>query len=110
MLKHLPNALTLLPDPHAVHCAWAVWLTWDGPSRYSGAASIFAAGLFVLAALTDLFDGNGGQAFNARSKFGRLIDPIAKQAAGGLPLVAPVDFRGEAELPAFWPSDCCRQP
>jgi phosphatidylglycerophosphate synthase len=40
-----------------------------------------------VAALTDLFDGMAARAFNAHSKFGRLIDPIADKAIVGLPLI-----------------------
>lgn len=102
MLKHLPNALTLLRLVLTPFIAWAVWLTWDGPSRYSEAASILAAGLFVLAALTDLFDGMAARAFNAHSKFGRLIDPIADKLLVGLPLIVLSIFAVRFGW-MFWP-------
>jgi CDP-diacylglycerol--glycerol-3-phosphate 3-phosphatidyltransferase len=85
MLKHLPNALTLLRLVLAPVVAWAVWRAADGGDR---AWAIAAFCLFVVAALTDLFDGMAARAFNAGSKFGRIIDPIADKALVGLPLIA----------------------
>lgn len=45
-----------------------------------------ASVLFVVAAITDLFDGMIARAFDAHSKFGRIIDPIADKMLVGLPL------------------------
>lgn len=109
MLKHVPNALTLL---RLVLAPVVVWFFWQGvagsmnppPQPYTyqepAAAAAFtqylnsvafdltmAATLFILAALTDAFDGMAARAFNAHSKFGRLIDPIADKAIVGLPLI-----------------------
>ena len=75
MLKHLPNALTLLRLVLAPVIAWLMWTALDLPSRghvatdelfreiagYHAAAAL----LFVVAALTDLFDGIAARAFNA---------------------------------------------
>lgn len=84
MLKHLPNALTLLRLVLAPVVAWAIWQDYADPD---GAWAIIAAALFIVAALTDLFDGMAARAFNAHSKFGRVIDPIADKALVGLPLI-----------------------
>lgn len=107
-MKHLPNALTLLRLVLAPVVAWFFWMgavaPGDAPQAMSAndaeAALAFtqylkaiafnltlAAVLFVVAALTDLFDGMAARAFNAHSKFGRLIDPIADKAIVGLPLI-----------------------
>jgi CDP-diacylglycerol--glycerol-3-phosphate 3-phosphatidyltransferase len=108
-MKHLPNALTLL---RLVLAPVVVWLFWmgavspgelptvvTGPEDVSAAKAFtqhlktialnmtLAAILFGVAALTDLFDGLAARAFNAHSKFGRLIDPIADKAIVGLPLI-----------------------
>jgi hypothetical protein len=108
-MKHLPNALTLL---RLVLAPVVVWLFWMGavspgqlppvvtaPEDVSAAKAFtqylrtialnvtLAAILFGVAALTDLFDGMAARAFNAHSKFGRLIDPIADKAIVGLPLI-----------------------
>ena len=98
MLKHIPNALTLI---RLILAPVIAWLSWEGVyiSGYSevidsatyhwGETSLtIAAILFVIAALTDLFDGMAARAFNAQSKFGRIIDPIADKALVGLPLIA----------------------
>jgi CDP-diacylglycerol--glycerol-3-phosphate 3-phosphatidyltransferase len=102
MLKHLPNALTTLRLLLAPLVAWAVWEAYALPAQavasapesfngeLSGAQiwSLLAAGLFVLAAFTDLFDGMAARALNADSKIGRILDPIADKALVGLPLIA----------------------
>ncbi len=91
MLKHLANALTLLRLVLAPVVAWALWqalvLNGDGAQADSDAWALAAAGLFILAALTDLFDGMAARAFNGESKFGRIIDPIADKLLVGLPLI-----------------------
>lgn len=98
MLKHIPNALTLIRLVLAPVIAWFFWSALAMPEN-AGAiddsvlfhnianALTLAAALFVIAALTDFFDGMAARAFNAHSKFGRMIDPIADKALVGLPLI-----------------------
>lgn len=97
MLKQIPNALTLLRLILAPVIAWLFWLAVTPPleadtlsagKEAQGGYALAAAILFVIAALTDLFDGMAARAFDAHSKFGRLIDPIADKALVGLPLIA----------------------
>src|SRR5690349_12937880 len=90
MLKHVPNALTILRLVLAPVIAVAVWLAYAVSSETAQVPlwPILALGLFVLAALTDLVDGIAARALNAESKFGRIIDPIADKALVGLPLIA----------------------
>lgn len=89
MLKHLPNTLTLARLFLAPIIAWAVWQTnRPGGDDSAHVWAVAAAVLFVVAALTDLFDGMAARAFDADSKFGRMIDPIADKALVGLPLIA----------------------
>lgn len=116
MLKHLPNALTLLRLILAPLVAWAVWQAYAMPveaasrnpqnldAELSGAQgwALLAAGLFVFAALTDLFDGIAARALGADSKFGRLIDPIADKALVGLPLIAISIVAWKAQWPLWW--------
>lgn len=101
MIKQLPNALTLLRLVLAPLVAFAVWQSYAIPAAaVTNAPDAFvplkadaqgwalaAALMFVLAALTDLFDGMAARAFDAHSKFGRIIDPIADKALVGLPLI-----------------------
>jgi CDP-diacylglycerol--glycerol-3-phosphate 3-phosphatidyltransferase len=98
-MKHLPNALTLLRLVLAPVIAWLMWSAFtpaettsmfpDLQARILEIANTMtlAAILFVVAALTDLFDGMIARAFDAHSKFGRIIDPIADKALVGLPLL-----------------------
>ncbi|MEZ6030829.1 MAG: CDP-alcohol phosphatidyltransferase family protein [Hyphomonadaceae bacterium] len=100
MIKQLPNALTLLRLVLAPLVAAAVWQAFASPADAVSAQQTFApltataqgwalaaAIMFVLAALTDLFDGMAARALDAHSKFGRIIDPIADKALVGLPLI-----------------------
>jgi CDP-diacylglycerol--glycerol-3-phosphate 3-phosphatidyltransferase len=91
MLKQLPNALTLTRLVLAPLVAIAVWQAYAVSGEAAQAQQMWAlgaAGLFIVAALTDLFDGMAARALNADSKFGRLIDPIADKALVGFPLIA----------------------
>lgn len=63
---------------------------------------MWAAALFIVAALTDLFDGMAARAFDAHSKFGRLIDPIADKALVGLPLIAISIVAAREGWPLWW--------
>ena len=102
MLKHIPNALTLTRLILAPVIAWQMWQALVPPTLPPELALqdgdyyfvrpiedvarflTIAAALFIIAALTDFFDGIAARAFNAHSKFGRLIDPIAdKMLVGG---------------------------
>ncbi len=116
MLKHLPNALTLVRLILAPVVAWAVWQAYAMPNQAALAAAenfdaelsgaqtwaLTAAALFVFAALTDLFDGWAARALKADSKFGRLIDPIADKALVGLPLIAISIVAWRAEWLLWW--------
>ncbi|MDP3492229.1 MAG: CDP-alcohol phosphatidyltransferase family protein [Hyphomonadaceae bacterium] len=101
MLKHLPNALTLLRLMLAPLIAWAVWQA-NVLNAGSQDWAMWAAALFIIAALTDLFDGMAARAFNAHSKFGRLIDPIADKALVGLPLIAISIVASRGDWPLWW--------
>jgi CDP-diacylglycerol--glycerol-3-phosphate 3-phosphatidyltransferase len=101
LLKQLPNALTLLRLVLAPVIAWAVWRAYAMPAdAWTGWAAL-AALLFVVAALTDFFDGMIARALDAHSKFGRLIDPIADKALVGLPLIAISVIAARAEWPLW---------
>jgi CDP-diacylglycerol--glycerol-3-phosphate 3-phosphatidyltransferase len=110
-MKHLPNALTLLRLVLAPVVAWLMWSSFevppappDFPGFARGAADLMTAAaiVFVVAALTDLFDGMIARAFNYHSKFGRIIDPIADKALVGLPLVTIAIVASMHVLPE-WP-------
>lgn len=111
-MKHLPNALTLLRLALAPVVAWyflqgfaaAMTPAQDVMRHLEFVAynMTIAAALFIVAALTDLFDGMIARAFDAHSKFGRLIDPIADKAIVGLPLIAIVVAMWLGHSP-LWP-------
>jgi cardiolipin synthase len=114
MIKHLPNALTVTRFILAPIVAYALYIALSlpldaasepltYPDRLDEAEgwALLAAGLFVFAALTDLFDGMAARALQTDSKFGRILDPIADKALVGLPLLAVSFHAYRADWP-FW--------
>lgn len=94
-MKHLPNALTASRLVLAPVIAWMVWLAYAAPAQSqnpqeSGAQTwaLLAFALFVLAALTDLVDGQLARLLKADTRLGRVLDPIADKVLVGLPLIA----------------------
>ena len=84
MLFNLPNMLTLsriIAIPLVVACfwldrGWAQWLSMI---------------LFVIAAVTDWFDGYFARRYHQISRFGRFLDPIADKLLVAAALVMLVD-------------------
>lgn len=102
MLKQIPNALTLARLILAPVIAYAIWEAYNSTDEAAQGWTIWSAVLFIVAALTDLFDGIAARAFDAHSKFGRLIDPIADKALVGLPLIALSIVAAQAPWPFWW--------
>src|SRR5689334_4711045 len=109
MLKHVPNALTILRLVLAPVIAASVWLAYavSSDAAQTPLWPLLALGLFVLAALTDLVDGMAARAFNAESKFGRIIDPIADKALVGLPLIAITVVAWQIGQELWWLAAAC---
>jgi len=102
VLKQIPNALTVSRLILAPVIAWAIWQAYNSTDEAAQAWTIWSAVLFIVAALTDLFDGMAARAFDAHSKFGRLIDPIADKALVGLPLIALSIVAAQTPWPFWW--------
>src|SRR6266481_4330975 len=89
---NVPNALTLLRI-FIVPLLVVVILTnisenWLGKPRY-----IVGLGLFVIAALTDLFDGMIARRWKQVSKVGKLLDPIADKLLISAALISLVEHQ-----------------
>lgn len=68
--KKLPMQLTLSRVyllPFILLCLWPHQLTW----------SLVAAGLFIVASITDYYDGYFARKYNATSNAGKFMDPVA---------------------------------
>lgn len=89
---NVPNALTLLRI-FIVPLLVVVLLTnvsesWFGTPRY-----LLGLALFVLAALTDLFDGMIARKWQQVSKLGKLLDPIADKLLISAALISLVEHQ-----------------
>ncbi|RYY97437.1 MAG: CDP-alcohol phosphatidyltransferase family protein, partial [Alphaproteobacteria bacterium] len=62
MLKQIPNALTLARLILAPIIAWAIWQAYNTTDETAQSWTIWSAVLFIVAALTDLFDGMAARA------------------------------------------------
>ncbi|NQY38510.1 MAG: CDP-diacylglycerol--glycerol-3-phosphate 3-phosphatidyltransferase [Henriciella sp.] len=79
-LKWLPNTLTIA---RCLLAGGVAWLILKLP-----AGSFLPVLAFILVALTDFVDGWAARRFDAVSKFGAFLDPVADKLLVGLALVA----------------------
>ncbi|MEL7474531.1 MAG: CDP-alcohol phosphatidyltransferase family protein [Planctomycetota bacterium] len=73
--QRLPNALTIARLVLAAAFVLVLSLPWARPG--ATAWLLFAAALFVIAAITDALDGHLARRLNAITRFGRVMDPFA---------------------------------
>ncbi len=94
---NLPNALTILRILLVPVIVALIFVPQD-------AARWTALGLFILASVTDYFDGYLARVMSIQTDLGRLLDPIADKilvAAVLLALAGTDDLRGWALVPAL---------
>ena len=75
MLRHLPNILTFIRLGLSIVFLWMILYSPHVERRVAFLNGAFV--LFVVAGLTDVADGIAARRFNATSKFGRMVDPLA---------------------------------
>ena len=89
---NIPNALTLLRIFIVPFLVVAILTNvsenWFGMPRY-----VLGLGLFVIAALTDLFDGMLARRWKQVSKVGKLLDPIADKLLISAALISLVEHQ-----------------
>ena len=96
---NIPNALTLFRIVLII--PFAVFLLggqrgWFGQNLLI--PDIIADLIFVIASLTDLFDGKIARAYNLVSNFGKFMDPLADKLLVCTALIALVDMK---RIPAW---------
>jgi len=71
MKKHIPNILTMF---RIILVPYFLWLTYIQPPENF---SIWITVVFIIASITDYFDGMLARKFNVISNFGKIMDPLA---------------------------------
>jgi len=89
----MPNALSLLRLVLVFPIAWLIWQ--DGPLEW-------VVGLVLIAILTDWFDGRLARWLDTVSEWGKVLDPLADKAAGGLAVLALTFRASEPNLPVWF--------
>ncbi len=69
-MKHVPNALTV---GRIVVAPLALWLL----ARGTFSAQLAGTALFIVAAITDYWDGRLARTYGVHSRFGQFLDPLA---------------------------------
>lgn len=77
LVRHIPNALTVARLIMTVIFLIMILVAGFGDTPKPAGFLLTAFVLFVVAGLTDIVDGYIARAFNATSKFGRMVDPLA---------------------------------
>ena len=99
MMKHVPNSLSLFRM--AVTPLIAALMLYSKLGQDFGFWA--AAGLFLLAALTDAFDGALARRYDIVSDFGKFIDPIADKFLVISVMVAFLVIDSGSQLLMVWP-------
>lgn len=83
--KRIPNFLTALRIILIPIIIWSFYM----PSRIT---NIIVASLFMLASITDYFDGYLARSLKVQSNFGKCLDPIADKLLVSVSLIMLVNF------------------
>lgn len=100
MMKHVPNSLSLFRM--AVTPLIAALMLYSKLGQDFGFWAA-AAGLFLLAALTDAFDGALARRYDIVSDFGKFIDPIADKFLVISVMIAFLVIDSDSQLLMVWP-------
>ena len=95
MIRYVPNILTILRM--LIIPTIVITFYFDDKAF----AHRLAATLFIIASITDFFDGYIARVFNAHSNFGRMFDPIADKLLIGSILIMLVKFNKVQEIPCL---------
>lgn len=94
-LKNLPNYLTFF----RICVIPVIIITFYFDDKVF--AHRLGAFLFLLAAITDFFDGHIARKYHLESNFGRMLDPIADKLLVGAVLLMVVKFNKANEIPCI---------
>jgi cardiolipin synthase len=95
MFRNLPNYLTIA----RILCIPIIILTFYFEDVIF--ARRISAFLFLIAAITDFFDGYIARKFNLQSNFGRMLDPIADKLIVSSIMIMLVKYRKINEIPCI---------
>ena len=71
MKKHIPNSLTIF---RIILVPFFAWFAFIDTSKYN---FLWAAIIFIIASITDYYDGMLARRFKVVSNFGKIMDPLA---------------------------------
>ncbi len=94
-MRHVPNILTLTRIAFSPVIAYLL-LTASGPSDF-----LLLYYLFVIAALTDIFDGSLARRHKIVSNFGKLVDPMADKFLLAATLIPFYLLSSSSEIVSF---------
>ena len=72
---NLPNRLTMIRFILAI--PFIIFLQYSDSSKYSLIFRLISLVIFVIASLTDFFDGYIARKYNLITDFGKIMDPLA---------------------------------
>jgi CDP-diacylglycerol---glycerol-3-phosphate 3-phosphatidyltransferase len=84
MKKHIPNSLTIF---RVILVPVFFWLVYYSHIQYN---YIWATFVFIVASITDIFDGLLARRFGVVTNFGKIMDPLADKLLTLLALIALV--------------------
>lgn len=95
MLKHVPNGLTIIRILFIPIIISSFYLEDKVIAR------IFGASAFLIASLTDYFDGFIARKYKINSKFGEIFDPIADKVLVSATILMLVNFNRISVIPCI---------
>ncbi|MBF0406830.1 MAG: CDP-diacylglycerol--glycerol-3-phosphate 3-phosphatidyltransferase [Candidatus Riflebacteria bacterium] len=80
---------------------FVISFTWNGEKLISDWGKVSATAIFIIAAITDYYDGMLARYYQEVTNFGKFIDPIADKLLVSTALIVLVEYRFISHIPAW---------